>query len=161
MPTSRHCKQHTPNKPKRSPKLAQDSRLQLLQTVVRAQQAEALLFDTTTQHTEEKRQRQERIPHVTTRYLPAPDAAAQPIPQCVFTAGWLRDYNTALGVSTPTTGATATGTATTAWAAPGTEAELLASGITPADILAHAQDYGLWARHTLAQLNALLDLQQD
>lgn len=136
------------------------NRVQLLQQVTRATEAEALLFATFDRFTEEKRQLQERIPHVTTQYISAPGAVAQPIPRCVFTAGWLRDYNTALGVPAPGQGTAATTSKKTAWPATGTDAELLESGVTPADILAHAQDYGVWARSNLAQLNALLDLQE-
>jgi hypothetical protein len=81
----------------------------------------------------------------------------------VFTVGWVRDFNLALGANLPATGggAATTRSAQAAWPAPGTDAELLESGVTPADILAHAQDYGRWARNNLAQLNALLDLQKD
>ncbi|MGY1949477.1 lysis protein [Pseudomonas pergaminensis] len=136
------------------------NRLQLLQQVARANESESLLFNLMDQYAKEKQLLQERIPHVTTQFRPAPGAAAQPIPRCVFTAGWLRDYNTALGVPAPRAGATAAQSAQAPWAAPGTDAELLESGITPADILAHAQDYGLWARNNLAQLNGLLDLQK-
>jgi hypothetical protein len=136
------------------------NRVQLLQQVTRATEAEALLFDTFDRFTEEKRQLQERIPHVTTQYIAAPGAVAQPIPRCVFTAGWLRDYNTALGVPTPRPGTAATTSEKAAWPATGTDAELLESGVTAADILAHAQDYGVWARSNLVQLNALLDLQE-
>ncbi|UVM52195.1 lysis protein [Pseudomonas sp. B21-015] len=136
------------------------NRLQLLQQVTRANKTEDLLLDVMTRHAEEKRQLQERIPHVTTQYIAAPGAAAKPIPHCVFTAGWLRDYNTALGVPTPRPGTVAPTAEKAAWPATGTEAELLESGVTPADILAHAQDYGVWARSNLAQLNALLDLQE-
>ena len=136
------------------------NRLQLLQQVARANESESLLFNLMDQYAKEKQQLQERISHVTTQYRPAPGAAAQPIPRCVFTAGWLRDYNTALGVPAPGSGTTATQPAQASWAAPGTDTELLESGVTPADILAHAQDYGLWARNNLAQLNALLDLQK-
>ncbi|APC14543.1 lysis protein [Pseudomonas frederiksbergensis] len=136
------------------------NRLQLLQQVTRANETEALLLDVMSQHAEEKRQLQERISHVTTQYRPAPGAAAQPIPRCVFTAGWLRDYNAALGVPAPRPGAAATAAEQAAWPTPGTDAELLESGVTPADILAHAQDYGLWARTNLVQLNGLLDLQK-
>lgn len=136
------------------------NRVQLLQQVTRATEAEALLFATFDRFTEEKRQLQERIPHVTTQYIAAPGAVAKPIPRCVFTAGWLRDYNTALGVPAPGSGSIATTSAKAAWPATGTDAELLESGVTPADILAHAQDYGVWARSNLAQLNALLDLQE-
>lgn len=138
----------------------QANRVQLLQQVSRAQQSESLLFDFMTQYANEKQQLQERIPHVTTQYRPALGAAAQPIPRCVFTAGWLRDFNAALGVPAPRPGAATTAIEKAAWPAAGTDAELLESGVTPADILAYAQDYGLWARTNLAQLNALLDLQE-
>jgi len=136
------------------------NRLQLLQQVARANEAESLLLTTFDRHAEEKRLLQERIPHVTTNYIPAPGAVAKPIPRCVFTVGWLRDFNTALGVPAPGPGAALTAAEKAAWPTPGTDAELLESGVTPADILAHAQDYGVWARANLAQLNALLDLQE-
>lgn len=139
---------------------AKQSQDQLLAQVIRANAADALLIQIQAQHQTELQQLQERIPHVTTQYRPAPGAATQPIPRCVFTAGWLRDYNTALGVPATTQGTTASHAQATSEAAPGTDAELLESGVTPADILAHAQDYGVWARNNLAQLNALLDLQE-
>ncbi|WP_433886081.1 lysis protein [Pseudomonas vranovensis] len=139
---------------------AKQSQEQLLAQVIRANASDALLIQLQAQHQTELQQLQERIPHVTTQYRPAPGAATQPIPRCVFTAGWLRDYNAALGVPAATHGTTASHAQTTPSAAPGTDAELLESGVTPADILAHAQDYGLWARNNLAQLNALLDLQE-
>lgn len=137
-----------------------ENRLQLLQQVARANEAEALLFATFDQHAEEKRLLQERIPHVTTQYIPTSGAVAKPIPRCVFTAGWLRDFNTALGVPAPGAGITATQPAQAPWTTPGTDTELLESGVTPADILAYAQDYGQWVRNNLAQLNGLLDLQE-
>lgn len=140
-----------------------DSRVQLLQQVERANQAEALLLSQQAGHDQDHQQLQERIHHVTTVYRPAPAAAPVVIPRCVFTAGWVRDFNLALGAGLSTAGGSAAtaGPAQAAWPAPGTDAELLESGVTPADILAHAQDYGLWARNNLAQLNALLDLQKD
>lgn len=138
---------------------ATESRIQLLQQVTRANQAEALLLGQMDQHAHDQQQLQERIPHVTTVYRPAPAAAPVVIPRCVFTAGWLRDFNLALGVSAPTQGTTAVTAQAAPWATPGTDAELLESGVTPADILAFAQDYGRWARDNLAQLNQLLDLQ--
>ena len=136
------------------------NRQQLMQQVIRANESEFRLFEAMTQHAQEQQQLQERIAHVTTHYRSAPDAVVQPIPRCVFTVGWLRDYNTALGVPAPGAGTTAAKPAQAPWAAPGTDAELLESGVTPADILAHAQDYGLWVRNNLAQLNGLLDLQK-
>ena len=136
-----------------------DHNLQLLQQVERANQAEQRLLGQQDQHTADAQQIEERIPHVTTNYRPAPTAPAVAIPRCVFTAGWLRDYNLALGVPAPGTASAAPGSPQTPWAAPGSDAERLESGATPADILAHAKDYGRWARDNLAQLNALLDLQ--
>jgi hypothetical protein len=136
------------------------NRVQLLQQIARATEAESLLFASFDHFAEQKRQLQERIAHVTTQYFSAPGAVVKPIPRCVFTAGWLRDYNTALGVPTPRPGTATTTAEKAAWPATGTDAELLESGVTAADILAHAQDYGMWARTNLAQLNALLDLRK-
>ena len=141
--------------------VAAENKKQLLQQVTRANQAEDLLLVTYDRHAEEVQLLKERITNVTTIYRPAPGAAAQPIPRCVFTAGWLRDYNTALGVPAPGAATATAGPTKASWATPGTDAELLESGVTPADILAHAQDYGRWARDNLAQLNALLDLHKD
>ena len=127
----------------------------------RAHAAEESLFQQFGIHANEVKQLQERIPNVTTQYKASVAAAPQPIPHCVFTAGWLRDYNTALGVPATGAGTAVASSEKTSWATPGTDAELLESGVTPADILAHAQDYGRWARDNLAQLNALLDLHKD
>lgn len=140
---------------------AEGSRVQLLQQVTRANEAEAQLLAASEQLDNEQQPLQERIPHVTTTYRSAPAVAPEPVPHCVFTAGWLRDYNTALGVPAPAAGTAAASAQAAAWPTPGADAELLESGVTPADILAHAQDYGRWARRNLAQLNALLDLHKD
>lgn len=129
--------------------------------VNRAQAAEETLFSQYTIHADEVQRLKERIAHVTKQYKPEPSAAARPVPHCVFTAGWLRDYNTALGVSATRPASAVAVAEKTAWPTPGTDAELLESGISPADILAHAQDYGRWARDNLAQLNALLELHKD
>lgn len=141
--------------------VATENKQQLLQQVARANQAEDQLLVSYDRHAEEVQLLKERIPNVTTIYRSAPGAAAQPIPRCVFTAGWLRDYNTALGVPATGAGTAVASSEKASWASPGTDAELLESGVTPADILAHAQDYGRWARDNLAQLNELLDLHKD
>ncbi len=133
----------------------------LLRQVTRAQAAEESLFQQFGMHANDVKQLQERIPHVTTQYKTSVASAPQPIPHCVFTSGWLRDYNAALGVPAASSTTASSAPAKAASAAPGTDAELLESGVTPADILAHAQDYGRWARDNLAQLNSLLDLQKD
>lgn len=139
---------------------AEDNLLRYQQQVTRANETETLLLAVQDLIAGNAKQIEERIPHVTTIYRPAPTAEPVAIPLCVFTAGWLRDYNLALGVPAPGTSTTASDAAQAAWPTPGADAELLESGVTPADILAHAKDYGTWARAIHAQLNALLDLQK-
>lgn len=140
-------------------KAAQDNLVQLKQQITRADQAEQRMLDAQQQFADVQKQLQERIPHVTTVYRPAPAAAPVAIPHCVFTRGWVRDFNLALGAGLPAAGtsAAAAGAQAAAWPAPGSDAELLESGVSPADILAHAKDYGAWAQRNLAQLNALID----
>ncbi|WP_339844332.1 lysis protein [uncultured Halopseudomonas sp.] len=141
---------------------AQDYQLAFKQQVTRANAAEERLMATLVELETLEEEISERIPDVTTVYRTAPQAAPVAIPHCVFTRGWLRDYNAALG-ATARVPASRTGTASAAAEeaaepAPGSDAELLESGVSPADILAHARDYGAWARGNLAQLNGLLDL---
>lgn len=134
---------------------AEANGLQLQQQVTRANQAEQLLLNDHDLHTQEGQPIEERIPDVVTVYRPAQAVAPEPIPRCVFTVGWLRDYNTALGVSGAAVGPVTGPAGTAPWAAPGTDAELLESGVTPADILAHAKDYGIWAKDLASQVTAL------
>lgn len=140
-------------------KAAQDNLLQLKQQITRADQAEQRMLEAQQQLADAQHQLQERIPHVTTVYRPAPAAAPVAIPHCVFTRGFLRDFNIALGAGLPAAGAStsAAGAQAAAWPTPGSDAELLESGVSPADILAFAKDYGAWAQRNLAQLNALID----
>ncbi|MBX6196579.1 lysis protein, partial [Pseudomonas aeruginosa] len=137
----------------------QDALVQYKQQVARANQAEEQLLQVQQQLTDTRHQLQERIAHVSTAYRAAPGAAPTAIPRCVFTRGWVRDFNTALGAGLPAAGARAdsAGAQTATWPAAGSDAELLESGVTPADILAFAQDYGAWSLRNLAQLNALLE----
>lgn len=141
---------------------AESNLVEYRQQVSRANQAESLLLQTQDQLKVAKQQLQERTAHVSTQYRPAPAAAPIPAPRCVFTRGWVRDFNLALGAGLPGTaaGAATASADTAAWPAPGADAELLESGVRPVDILAHAQDYGTWAQSNLAQLNQLLDLQE-
>lgn len=144
--------------------VANTNHTQLLLQIERADQAEGQLLQVQQQVARLQTQLQERIPHVTTVYRPAPAAEPVAIPRCVFTAGWLRDFNLALGgADLPGTaqGPGARIAAATTWAAPGSAEELLESGVTPADILAFAQDYGRWSQGNLAQLIALQSLHKD
>lgn len=137
--------------------VAKENLNQLQQQIDRANQADQVLQKTKQQLADAQEQLQERIPNVTTVYLPGPAAKPAPIPRCVFTAGWVRDFNLALGGAPVSTGAQGSHTAFddgAAWPAPGSAQELLESGVTPADILAFAQDYGRWALGIRAQLVA-------
>ncbi|HCH0598593.1 TPA: lysis protein, partial [Pseudomonas aeruginosa] len=85
----------------------QDSLVQYKQQVARAAQAEEQLLQVQQQLTDTRHQLQERIAHVSTAYRAAPGAAPTAIPRCVFTRGWVRDFNTALGAGLPAAGARA------------------------------------------------------
>ncbi|MDH0894373.1 MULTISPECIES: lysis protein [unclassified Pseudomonas] len=144
--------------------VAEQNLLTFQQQVARANAAEELWLRSQQELADLQLQLQERIPHVTTVYRPAPAAEPVPIPRCVFTAGWVRDFNLALtraGMPAAAGGAGAPLAAAATEPAPGSAAELLESGVTPADILAYAQDYGRWARDNLARFHALQSLHKD
>lgn len=97
-----------------------------------------------------------RISHVTTQYRTSLDAPAQPLPACVFTAGWVRSYDEAIGL--PERHATdhpATGFESPPGAAD--PAEELDSGITQAAVLQHIGAYGQRCHDLESQLNTVLD----
>lgn len=136
---------------------AKDSLEQLQVQISRANQVDQELQQTKQRLTDAQQKLQERIPDVTTVYLPGPAATPTAIPRCVFTAGWVRDFNLALGGSPVRASTASANTAVpdgAAWPTPGAAEELLESGVTPADILAFAQDYGRWALGIRAQLVA-------
>ncbi|UXC35144.1 hypothetical protein [Cupriavidus gilardii] len=103
-----------------------------------------------------------RVERVTTVYREAPGAALQPLPHCIFTRGWLRDYNAAIGAPVPPTGQ-ASGPpveAPGAGQASAAEDELLPADIGPADILSHHIEYGGRCRQLEEQLNRLIDYEE-
>lgn len=93
----------------------------------------------------------------TDHYRPGPNAAPEPVPECVFTAGWLRDYNAALGGVRATKARAGQSDATT-WPPPGAATEFNNSGINQRDLLRHAQRYGQWCQANTQQLTALIDV---
>jgi len=94
----------------------------------------------------------EEIARVNDLYLKAFDAEPEPLPACVFTAGWVRVYDEA-------TGATAAGmpTATDTGRAAAQSTEGLDSGISQRDVLEHHTRYAEQCRNTAAQLDLLID----
>ncbi len=134
------------------------ARLRYQAETIRANGLEKQLLTDQQRFANEKRQLQQRISHVTTVYRPAPGAALAPIPRTVFTVGFVRDYNAAIGL--PANGAPAAagsaGDQTDPAAAAG--AGLLDdSGLSQADILAHISDYGERCRRLDSQVNRLID----
>lgn len=99
----------------------------------------------------------EEIARVNDLYLKAFDAEPEPLPACVFTAGWVRVYDEATGATAagmPT--ATDTGRAA-AQSTEGRAAEQLDSGISQRDVLEHHTRYAEQCRNTAAQLDLLID----
>lgn len=92
----------------------------------------------------------------TDHYRPAPDSPAKPVPECVFTVGWLRDYNAALG-GVQATAARAGQLDAAPWPAPGAEAEFTNSEISQRQLLRHAQRYGQWCQANTHQLTSLIE----
>lgn len=103
---------------------------------------------------EKRVQLSRKVSHVTTVYRPAPDAAPQPLPACVFTTGFVREWNTALGL--PEAGATTEGANQQANEAQGADG-LDPSAVTQADILNNHIDNAFRCRAIENQLTALID----
>lgn len=134
----------------------------LAQQTVRANELEAQFDQAKTQHALEKQALLKRIPNVTTVYVPKAGAAPEPLPRCVFTAGFVREYNAAIGAShVPGAAQASAANAAGQEAQPAASADawLRESGLSQADILAHAGDYGQYCRDLGAQVNGLQDFE--
>lgn len=100
-----------------------------------------------------------RVSRVTTVYKTSPAAEPTAIPHCVFTRGWLREYNAALGYSAVPGDPAATTSGqpeTEATQAGAADSELLESGISPADILMHTIEFGGYCSALEAQFDAVV-----
>ncbi|MEX2475051.1 lysis protein [Marinobacter sp.] len=92
----------------------------------------------------------------TDHYRPTPAAQPQPVPECVFTVGWLRDYNAAFG-GVQATAARAGQPDAEPWPTPGADAEYSNSQVSQRDLLRHAQRYGQWCQRNTHQLKSLIE----
>ncbi|MFT8276018.1 hypothetical protein ACMSSJ_10820 [Kerstersia gyiorum] len=119
------------------------------------------LADEKAAHAKERESLLKRIRNVTTVYVPAPGSAAQPLPRSVFTAGFVREYNAAIGLPTTNTCTVAAGTGDTSATGQAVDTWLCESGLSQADILAHIADYGERCRNLESQVNRLLDREGD
>lgn len=108
-------------------------------------------------HAQEKQTLLRRIANVTTVYVPASGLGAVPLPRSIFTVGFVREYNAALGLPPANEGTAAAGPGTTSITSIALDAGLRESGLTQADILAHIADYGERCRNIESQVNRLLD----
>ncbi|NWA40781.1 DNA-packaging protein [Pseudomonas reactans] len=100
------------------------------------------------------------IARVNDLYRKALDAEPEPVPACVFTAGWVRVYNEATGASTARLPAPAVSGGTAAPSAEARAADQLDSGVSPSGLLAHHVRYAEQCRNTSDQLDALIDAVQ-
>ena len=132
----------------------------LIQQTLRANELEAQFDQVKALHAQEKQALLKRIKDVTTVYIPASGTAPEPLPRCVFTAGFVREYNAAIGAE-HVPGAASASAASPVGQAPqpaaSADAWLRESGLNQADILAHAGDWGQYCRDLSAQVNGLQD----
>lgn len=96
------------------------------------------------------------VPHVTIPQSPPADAP------CVFTRGWLRVYNAAIGANAAVPdapqGAGLSAEAPDATATAAGE-DVACANLTPADVLNHVIDYGQRAKDLGAQIDRLADFE--
>ncbi|WP_316154739.1 hypothetical protein [Cupriavidus sp. BIC8F] len=145
-----------------SAKAVKDAADRLASETARGERLSAKLSAAEGQIDELSHQLSTRINRVTTVYREAPGAALKPVPQCIFTRGWLRDYNAAIGAAVPAAGegASAPAQASAAGIPADGDDELAPAGVDPRSILTHHIDYGARARKLEEQLNRLIDYEE-
>jgi hypothetical protein len=114
------------------------------------------LDQTRTQLNEARVQLSRSVSRVTTIYKASPDAAPQPLPAAVFTAGFVRVWNSALAMPATSDQQATTNIADAASACDSADC-LLASSFTQADILTNHIDNALRCSAIEAQLNQLIN----
>lgn len=101
------------------------------------------------------------IARVNDLYRKALDAEPEPVPACVFTAGWVRVYDEATGAAAPGLPAADVSGRAAAQGAEARALDQLDSGIGPRDLLTHHVRYAEQCKSTAAQLGALIDAVQE
>lgn len=128
------------------------------QQVYAANQAEQRYLSQTASLRRQNENLKRRIDDVTQRWI---DEQGQSHPvQCVFTAGFVQQYNAAYGFSADgekNAAAAVGGAGAASTAADAVNARLRDSGVTQRDILAHSADAGERSQQLAAQVNGLLD----
>ena len=131
--------------------------------VAAGQQAEASYLEQIAQLESQNKQLQGQINDVTQRWIDE-KGKSHPI-ECVFTRGFVRQYNAALGYDDATVDSGHAGSATTAIPGAGTaprppeapDAGLRNSGVSQRDVLANIIDNAKQCRIWRGQINGLLD----
>lgn len=131
------------------------SRQRLLEATDRANQLAARLDDEKAAHARLAVQLKSRSPNVTRTYKPALSGPSLPVPRTVFTVGFLRVFNDAIGADSLPEPFAAAAAALPAGQADALDA--LDSGLTQQDILDYVTGYGQQCKDTAAQLNKLID----
>lgn len=102
------------------------------------------------------------IARVNDLYRKALDSAPEPLPACVFTAGFVRVWDEATGARTPTAlPAAADPGRAAAQVAQARAADQLDSGVSQNTLLAHHVRYAEQCKNTAAQLDSLIDAVQE
>lgn len=108
---------------------------------------------------------QKEIDYVTEHWTPPGKTSSEPAPACMFTRGFVRVYNSAIGATSSSTAdmpATlrATGAVAAASDTQAPDPSLQPSAVQRADILQHITGYGQQCQDTSNQLNRLIDYLQ-
>ncbi|HFH0029825.1 TPA: hypothetical protein ACGHQ9_002550 [Salmonella enterica subsp. salamae serovar 42:g,t:-] len=131
--------------------------------VAAGQQAEASYLEQIAQLESQNKQLQGQINDVTQRWIDE-KGKSHPI-ECVFTRGFVRQYNAALGYDNASvdtghsdaTAATVTGTGAASGQPEAADAWLRDSGVSQRDVLANIIDNAKQCRSWRSQINSLLD----
>uniref|UniRef100_UPI0035C7189B hypothetical protein n=1 Tax=Serratia quinivorans TaxID=137545 RepID=UPI0035C7189B len=127
--------------------------------VVAGHQAETHYLKQVAQLENQNQQLKEKIDDVTQRWIDE-KGKSHPI-ECVFTRGFVRQYNAALGVvnagHSGVTAATGPGAGTASGQFEATDARLRNSGVSQQDVLANIIDNARQCRLWRSQINGLLD----
>ncbi|WP_263063026.1 hypothetical protein [Dickeya dadantii] len=126
------------------------------QRVLVANDAEREYLTTTAKLRAQNADLKRRINDVTERWID--ERGQSHVQRCVFTVGFVQQYNAAFGLAAGTgTSAIAGGSGDAAATASSVDARLRDSGITQRDVLAHSTDAGERYQQLVAQINGLLD----
>lgn len=123
------------------------------QQLIHIRQTEENYLARTEELTARNAELQRKINDVTQHYIDE-RGKVRPV-ECVFTRGFVQQYNAALGVSDPDAAAAARDAGATAAAVASTDARLRASAVSQRDILANLADNGKQCQQLAAQVQGL------